>query len=129
VACISLTASSMETPLPSFKISTPKIFMLAAAPFSLAPARVMSKGKIWSEYQGTADSLKPPRAPEMAITRGMLASSIVAPTGMPLPRVVWASKMAVSSMNWLSAARNWGRMSSMLAMNLPAAFRTTFSKA
>ena len=52
VVCISFTASSTEVPQPSFRISTPKIFMLAAAPYSLHPARVMSKGRIWSEAQG-----------------------------------------------------------------------------
>jgi DEAD/DEAH box helicase domain-containing protein len=30
------------------------------APYSLAPAMVMSKGRIWSEYQGEASSLVPP---------------------------------------------------------------------
>ena len=75
-----------------------------------------------------AFSLKPPRAPEMAITRGMVDLSMVALTGMPVPRVVSALKLAVSAMNWLSAVRNWGRMSSMLAINLPAARRTTFKR-
>ena len=35
----------MDTPEPSFRISTPKIFMQVAAPFSLVPARVMSNGQ------------------------------------------------------------------------------------
>ena len=52
LACISVTASSIDTPEPSLRISTPVIFMAQAAPCSLVPARVMSKGRIWSEYQG-----------------------------------------------------------------------------
>lgn len=32
----------METPEPSLRISTPKIFMVVAAPCSLVPQRVMS---------------------------------------------------------------------------------------
>ncbi len=59
VACCSSTESSIEEPKPSFRISTPKILQLAAAPYSLAAARVMSKGRTWSEYQGRATSLKP----------------------------------------------------------------------
>jgi hypothetical protein len=49
----------METPEPSLRISTPKIFIEVAEPCSLVPQRVMSKGRIWSEYQGWATSLKP----------------------------------------------------------------------
>ncbi len=49
VACISVTASSIETPEPSFRISTPKIFAQAIAPYSFAPARVTSNGSTWSE--------------------------------------------------------------------------------
>ncbi len=44
VACISLTASSMEMPQPSLRISTPKILAAHMAPYSLAPESVMSKG-------------------------------------------------------------------------------------
>ena len=46
VACISVTASSIETPEPSLRISTPKILAAHIAPYSLAPARVMSNGRI-----------------------------------------------------------------------------------
>ena len=60
VACTSLTASSIEMPDPSLRISTPKILDAAWAPYSLEPARVMSKARIWSEYQGVASSFKPP---------------------------------------------------------------------
>jgi hypothetical protein len=59
VACISSTESSTEVPKPSFRISTPNNFAEAAAPYSLAAAMVMSKGRIWSVYQGWAISLKP----------------------------------------------------------------------
>ena len=48
----------MEMPEPSFRISTPKIFMQVAAPFSLVPASVMSKGSTWSEYQGLGFGLE-----------------------------------------------------------------------
>ena len=41
----SLTVSSMEVPLPEFRISTPKIRMAVAAPISLVPQRVTSKGQ------------------------------------------------------------------------------------
>jgi len=57
VDCISVTASSIETPEPSFRISTPKIFIVVAAPYSLVPASVTSKGRIWSVYQGWARAL------------------------------------------------------------------------
>src|ERR1035438_10359982 len=57
VACISVTASSMEMPIPSLRISTPKILAAHIAPYSLAPLSVTSKGRIWSEYQGVASSL------------------------------------------------------------------------
>jgi hypothetical protein len=43
---ISLTASSIEEPQPSLRISTPKILAAAIAPYSLAPAMVTSKGRI-----------------------------------------------------------------------------------
>ena len=59
VACISSTESSTDDPKPSFRISTPNSFAEAAAPYSLAAATVMSKGRAWSEYQGRAGSLKP----------------------------------------------------------------------
>ena len=58
VACISLTESSILMPQPSFRISTPNSLPLAAAPYSLAMATVISKGRAWSEYQGRAGSLK-----------------------------------------------------------------------
>jgi hypothetical protein len=45
VACCSSTESSTEVPKPSLRISTPKILAEAAAPYSLAPAMVMSKGR------------------------------------------------------------------------------------
>ncbi len=41
-----MTVSSMEVPKPSLRISTPNSLALAAAPYSLAPAMVMSKGRI-----------------------------------------------------------------------------------
>ncbi len=59
VACCSSTVSSIEVPKPSFRISHMKILALAAAPYSLAQAMVMSKGMTWSLYQGRATSLKP----------------------------------------------------------------------
>lgn len=46
VACCSMTVSSMEVPKPSLRISTPNSLAEAAAPYSLAPAMVMSKGRI-----------------------------------------------------------------------------------
>jgi hypothetical protein len=46
VACCSMTVSSMEVPKPSLRISTPNSLALAAAPYSLAAAMVMSKGRI-----------------------------------------------------------------------------------
>ena len=49
-----LTASSMEMPNPSFRISRPKILAAHIAPYSLAPESVTSKGSTWSEYQGDA---------------------------------------------------------------------------
>ena len=52
VACISLTESSIDMPQPSFRISTPNSLALAAAPYSLAAATVISKRRAWSEYQG-----------------------------------------------------------------------------
>ena len=51
------TESSTEEPKPSFRISTPNSLPEAAAPYSLAAAMVMSKGRAWSEYQGRAGSL------------------------------------------------------------------------
>ena len=51
-----MTVSSIEVPKPSLRISTPKSLAEAAAPYSLAPAMVMSKGRIWSLYQGRAGS-------------------------------------------------------------------------
>jgi hypothetical protein len=59
VACCSSTESSTEAPKPSFRISTPNSLALAAAPYSLAQATLMSKGRTWSAYQGRAGSLKP----------------------------------------------------------------------
>ena len=56
VACCSMTVSSMEAPKPSLRISTPKSLAEAAAPYSLAAAMVMSKGRIWSANQGRAGS-------------------------------------------------------------------------
>ena len=47
LAWVSVTVSSIETPVPSFRISTPKILAPAMAPYSLAAASVMSKGRIW----------------------------------------------------------------------------------
>jgi hypothetical protein len=58
VACISVTASSIDTPEPSFRISTPKILAAAIAPYSLAPARVTLKGRTWSEYQGSGNRVQ-----------------------------------------------------------------------
>jgi hypothetical protein len=52
VACCSMTVSSMEVPKPSLRISTPNSLAEAAAPYSLAQAMVMSKGRIWSVNQG-----------------------------------------------------------------------------
>src|SRR5665213_986067 len=60
VADISVTASSMEMPDPSLSSSTPKILAAHIAPYSFAPVSVMSKGRIWSEYQGVASSLSEP---------------------------------------------------------------------
>jgi len=54
VACCSMTVSSMEVPKPSLRISTPNSLALAPAPYSLAQAMVMSKGRIWSVNQGRA---------------------------------------------------------------------------
>src|SRR6267142_2545676 len=68
VACISLTASSIEMPDPSLRISTPKILDAAWAPYPLEPARVMSKGRIWSEYQGVASSLSPPTSDNVRLS-------------------------------------------------------------
>ena len=83
VACISSTESSTEDPKPSLRISTPKSFAEAAAPYSLAAATVMSKGRAWSEYQGRAGSLKP-----WTSESGMLSSSsTVALTGTAISRV------------------------------------------
>jgi hypothetical protein len=45
VPCCSMTVSSIEVPKPSLRISTPKSLALAAAPYSLAQARVISKGR------------------------------------------------------------------------------------
>jgi hypothetical protein len=41
-----VTSATIDTPEPSFRISTPKIFIAVAAPNSDAPARVMSNGRI-----------------------------------------------------------------------------------
>jgi len=46
VACCSMTVSSMEVPKPSLRISTPNSLAEAAAPYSLAAAMVISKGRI-----------------------------------------------------------------------------------
>ena len=51
LALISVTASSTEMPEASLSSSTPKILAAHIAPYSLAPVSVMSKGRIWSEYQ------------------------------------------------------------------------------
>ena len=59
VACCSSTESSTEVPKPSFRISTPYSLAEAAAPYSLAAAMVISKGRHWSAYQGRAVCLKP----------------------------------------------------------------------
>jgi hypothetical protein len=56
--------------------------MADAAPCSLVPARVMSKGRIWSEYQGDATSLKPLTA-EMGAPSNW---SMVVPADWPLSR-------------------------------------------
>ena len=45
VACISSTELSTEEPKPSLRISTPNSLQLAAAPYSLVAAMVMSKGR------------------------------------------------------------------------------------
>jgi hypothetical protein len=45
VACRSSTESSTAVPKPSFRISTPEGLAEAAAPYSLAAAMVMSKGR------------------------------------------------------------------------------------
>jgi len=94
VACISWTASSIDTPEPSFRISTPKIFIVVAAPCSLVPQRVMSKGRIWSEYQGLACSLKP----ETRVFWIPESSSMVAPAGRPMSRTSWLLKIAFCEM-------------------------------
>ena len=83
VADISVTASSTEMPDPSLSSSTPKILAAHCAPYSLAPVRVMSKGRIWSEYQGLATSLKPETA-ETGLPENW---SMVAPADWPLSRV------------------------------------------
>ncbi len=90
VACISLTASSIEMPDPSLRISTPKILDAAWAPYSLEPARVMSKGRIWSEYQGVASSCRPPTSDNVRLS----ISSMVAPTEGPIERMIELVKMA-----------------------------------
>ncbi len=82
VACCSSTVSSIEVPKPSFRISHMKILALAAAPYSLAQAMVMSKGMTWSLYQGRATSLKP-----WTSDRGMESrSATVALTGRAMSR-------------------------------------------
>ena len=44
VACISVTASSIEMPMPSLRISRPKSLAAHMAPYSFAPESVTSKG-------------------------------------------------------------------------------------
>jgi hypothetical protein len=96
VACISLTASSIEEPQPSLRISTPKILAAAMAPYSLAPAMVTSKGRIWSEYQGLASSLRPPTSETVRLS----SASMVEPTDGPIVRTrlevntAWAPTLA-----------------------------------
>jgi hypothetical protein len=54
----------------------------------------MSNGRIWSEYQGAASSLKPETSESWT-----LVWSIVALTGMSVERTRELSKMAVWPMN------------------------------
>ena len=99
VALISVTASSTEMPDPSLRISTPKILAAHMAPYSLAPVRVMSKGRIWSEYQGVASSLSEP-----VLVMVMLSSwSMVELTEGPRSRTT----------------EDWGRISSASATKVP----------
>lgn len=93
VACCSSTLSSTEVPKPSFRISTPNSLAEAAAPYSLAAAMVMSKGRTWSAYQGRATSLKP-----STWESGMLSRSSVVPlTGTGTSRVREELKAPVAS--------------------------------
>ena len=46
VAWVSVTVSSIDTPVPSFRTYTPMILAPAAAPYSFEAARVMSKARI-----------------------------------------------------------------------------------
>ena len=98
--------SSTEVPKPSFRISTPNSLAEAAAPYSLAAAMVMSKGRHWSPYQGRAGSLKP-----WTVDSGMLSrSSEVAFTGRGTSRVIEELKAPVWSVVRLSETWNWGRI-------------------
>jgi len=72
VACCSMTVSSMEVPKPSLRISTPNSLAEAPAPYSLAQAMVISKGRIWSVNQGRAGlgirDFDPSRRPALLLT-------------------------------------------------------------
>jgi hypothetical protein len=74
LAWVSDAESSIEIPLPPLRISTPKIFIAVAAPSSVVPARVMSKGRIWSLNQGCARSLKPETSLTCVQIEGVLGS-------------------------------------------------------
>ena len=78
VACISLTASSIEMPQPSLRISMPKMRAAHMAPISFAPESVMSNGSTWSEYQGVASCLFC-----VAFTSALSRASMVEPIDGP----------------------------------------------
>src|ERR1035441_8694383 len=81
VACISLTASSIEIPKPSLRISRPKILAAHMAPYSLAPLSVTSNGSTWSLYHGVASWAFWPAA-----VREVSNWLMVAPADRPLER-------------------------------------------
>ena len=116
VACCSRTESSTEMPKPSLRISTPNSLAEAAAPYSLAAAMVMSKGRTWSVYQGSAGSLKP-----WTSESGMSSSSSVgALTGTGTSRVRVELKAPVWSVVRLKSCWNWGRMWVLFALRRAA---------
>src|SRR3974390_520843 len=108
VACDSVTASSMDTPEPSLRISTPRILAAHRAPYSLAPDRVTLNGSTWSEYQGMARSLRPERS-----VTWVSSWLTVAPTDRPVSRTMELVNRALASgASWVWY---WGRISSVSA--------------
>ena len=85
------------------------IFMAQAAPCSLVPARVMSKGRIWSEYQG---ELPAQAGDGRDWSAAELVDSRVGATPSARTNEDW--KIAFCERKAFSSVMNWGRRSRSL---------------